>query len=55
MDRVAWRATAHRIAKSRTQPKRLSTQHTNYTWKKTGEPPEGLKQGVSEEFRFTHL
>ena len=28
MDRGGWRATVHGVAKSRTQLKRLSTQHT---------------------------
>ena len=28
MDRGGWQATVHRVTKSRTGPKRLSTQHT---------------------------
>ena len=30
MDRGDWQATVHRVAKSRTQLKQLSTQHTTY-------------------------
>ena len=32
MDRGAWQATGHRVTKSQTQLKRLSTQHTTINW-----------------------
>ena len=52
MDRGAWRATVHEIAKRHTQLKRLSTQHTK-------NPVDATKNRISEyskaaQYKLTH-
>ena len=38
MDRGAWQATVHRVTKSRTQLKQLSTQHSKEEYREYKEP-----------------
>ena len=57
MDRGAWRPTVHKVAKSRTQLKRLST-HTESLWRKSTQVserslqfPAGERQGREKHLR----